>query len=306
MSDLDAFSRSADPIQLFKLNQQLFDFREDLFRQMVDERLLDTEANRRGVSVAELLKGELPEPTVSDGAIEEAFAALAPQQTNGVTLSQARPVIERFLKGQAIAAARQRFIDTLRAEAKARGNSLVSALVPPRLDVPVFASDFKRGSGPIEVVEFGDFQCEFCAELQPVLSELASRYHKSVTLVWKDNPLPNHPMAVELAVAVRCAGEQGQFWKFSDAMFNDQGRLSSSRIQDRVRELGLDTRAFRICQESDSTRSAVEKTRRQAGEAGLKMTPVVFVNGRMIPGAAKREVYVRIIEDEIGRASRTE
>src|SRR3712207_1727931 len=54
LSDLDAYSRRADPKALFHLNQQLFDFREQMLEGLVGERLLAQAAERQGLAVEEL------------------------------------------------------------------------------------------------------------------------------------------------------------------------------------------------------------------------------------------------------------
>ena len=46
---------------------------------------------------------------------------------------------------------------------------------------------------PVQIVEFGDFQCPFCRTFHNSVSELMSEFPDEVSLVYHHFPLPQHP-----------------------------------------------------------------------------------------------------------------
>ena len=63
----------------------------------------------------------------------------------------------------------------------------------------------------------------------------------------RDLPLPMHPLAVPAAVAARCAGEQGKYWEYREALFARRRRLPARRpYDDLARRFGLDRDALRV------------------------------------------------------------
>ena len=71
----------------------------------------------------------------------------------------------------------------------------------------------------VTIIEFSDFECGFCRDVQPVLKQILGSYGKHVRLVFKHLPLEGHRNAVPAARAAYCAGEQDRFWQFHDALF---------------------------------------------------------------------------------------
>lgn len=84
--------------------------------------------------------------------------------------------------------------------------------------------------------------------------------------------------------AVECAGEQGYWWAMHDYILENQAKgVSTKLMKDYARELGLDTKAFDQCIDSDKY-VQVAKDERAAGEKlGVAGTPTFFLNGRPLP-----------------------
>jgi protein-disulfide isomerase len=165
---------------------------------------------------------------------------------------------------------------------------------PPNIpDRPIsIAGVTTRGSpeAPVVVVMFSDFQCPYCGQLaRDVLPVLLERYvdRGIAMLAFVHMPLPNHPRAVDAAVAVECAGEQGQFWPMHDALFARGETLAPESIQARAEFLGLDQRAFERCA-GGGVRSRVQEQIQLATSLGVAATPTLFV------GLAQPDSTVRV------------
>ena len=81
----------------------------------------------------------------------------------------------------------------------------------------------------ITFVEFSDFQCPFCNRVYPTINQLMKDYDGKVQLVFKHFPLISiHPHAQKAAEAAECAKDQGKFWEFHDALFENQQDWSNT------------------------------------------------------------------------------
>src|SRR3972149_11399237 len=88
---------------------------------------------------------------------------------------------------------------------------------------------------PVEIIEFSDYQCPFCARVEPTLEQIKTTYGDKVTIVYRDFPLTSiHPMAQKSAEATECVREKGgdeAFWKYHDTLFANQQTLSNDNLK---------------------------------------------------------------------------
>jgi protein-disulfide isomerase len=156
----------------------------------------------------------------------------------------------------------------------------------------------------VTVVEYSDFQCPYCQQLQPSLRALASSYPQ-VRFVFKDFPLvKNHPWAMTAAIAARCAYQQksGAFWKFHDAIFDNQNAITPENVRQKMLEFaaaaGLNTSAVRTCMASPQAAWAVEANVQEGHALKVSSTPTMFVNGRRMNDAS-RALLLQYIQYEL-------
>ncbi len=114
----------------------------------------------------------------------------------------------------------------------------------------------------VRITEFSDFQCEYCAQLQPALRRLLRDHGSDVAIVFKHFPLEMiHPNAFGAALASECAAEQGAFQRFHDYLFEHReliGRYEWLRFaQDAVCQMksGLSNACLNV-----GTRTAYSRT----------------------------------------------
>lgn len=136
----------------------------------------------------------------------------------------------------------------------------------------------------VTLVEYSDFQCPACASFQPVVAELLAQYGNQIRFEYKHFPLPIHNYAQQAAVAAEAASQQGKFFEFHDALFENQKEWSSSATPQTffvtyANELGLDVEKFKMQQNSSVLRDAVRADLADARELGLTGTPTFFLNG---------------------------
>jgi protein-disulfide isomerase len=176
-------------------------------------------------------------------------------------------------------------------------------LDPPRYTVPTTKDDPVRGNpaAPITIVEFSDYQCPFCARVNPTLAKIRETYGDRVKIVFKDYPLPNHPQAPKAAEAARCAGEQSKYWEMHDAMFANQRALEVPSLKQTARAIGLDGTAFDQCLDSGKWQATIRAGSELGEQMGVNSTPSLYVNGRALIGAMPFENFKQIIDEELSR-----
>jgi protein-disulfide isomerase len=183
------------------------------------------------------------------------------------------------------------------------GGAVKVMLDPPRYTVPTVASDPVRGNAAakVTIIEFSDYQCPFCARVNPTLDMVRTFYGDKVKIVFKDYPLPNHAEAPKAAEAARCAGEQNKYWEMHDAMFANQRSLQLPVLKQSARAIGLDGTAFDACLDSGKHAAAVQAGIELGNKVGVNSTPSLYINGRPLIGAQPFEVFKQVIDEELAR-----
>jgi len=208
-----------------------------------------------------------------------------------------RPEIQAFIEQQRPTQALHQFMAELRRAA----TDVIISLEPPREQVEILPDDPSRGpdDAPIVLVEFSDFQCPYCQRATATIAELVEQYGDQIRFVYKDYPLPSHPEAFKAAEAGNCANEQGMFWELHDMMFESQDALDVTSLKSYATELGLDETAFAACLDGGRYTQQVEGDLAIGRDYGVSSTPTVFINGRVVMGAAPFETFDEIIKEEL-------
>lgn len=157
----------------------------------------------------------------------------------------------------------------------------------PMLRVPVSPRDHIRGGSQARVtlVEYGDYQCPFCAAANPVVHQLEAGIGPALRIVFRHFPLTEvHPFARTAAEAAEYAGEHGQFWEMHDAIFANQSRLSVTLLFAMAGTLNLSQIGLR---DSLARRAHADKIAADfigGVRSGVNGTPCFFINGRRHEG----------------------
>lgn len=152
--------------------------------------------------------------------------------------------------------------------------------------VQIKEGDHVRGrpDADVVIIEYGDFQCPYCARAHPTLAGLQQQYGERVTLVYRHLPLDMHPYAEAAAEAAEAAGSQGRFWDMHDTLFDNQAQMAPAQLPLLAQQLGLDAARF---DEDLSRRNYRERIQHQAAEGkalGASGTPSFFINGQRYHG----------------------
>jgi protein-disulfide isomerase len=300
LKEVDEQWQAMEPAERARVTQLLYQHRRNALEQIVGDLLLDDAAKAAKLSKEQYIEQEAGKRTkpVTEADIQQ-FYEENKERAQGRTLEQLRQPIEQFLADQRKQQARAQLIDDL----KTRNGTVKMLLDPPRANVEIAATDPVKGpaTAPVTIVEFSDFQCPFCARVNPTLDQVRKTYGDKVRIVFKDFPLPNHPEAPKAAEAAHCAGEQGKYWELHDRMFANQGALQVPAIKQHAAAIGLDTNAFNQCLDSGKHASRVAANMKSGEALGVGSTPTMYVNGRPVVGAQPFEYFKAVIDEELAR-----
>src|SRR3954468_10032442 len=163
--------------------------------------------------------------------------------------------------------------------------------VEPLTDLYVDADperDHVRGpeEAPVTLVEYGDFECPFCGQAEPVVRELL-RDFGDVRYVWRHLPLNDvHPHAQLAAEASEAAAAQGAFWEMYDLLLDHQDALKVDDLLRYAEQLALDADRFAADLHGREGAARVASDVDSADLSGVSGTPTFFVNGRRHYGAS--------------------
>ena len=172
----------------------------------------------------------------------------------------------------------------------------------------------RGGPNPaIDIVEFSDLECPHCKKAQPILEKLAADFPQ-VRFIFQQFPLPAslHPWAMKAAQYADCAGQinKDAFWKYVDAIFENQGGIALATADDKLKELaivnGLDAMKVSACADSPQTAARIKKSMDLGASLEVNETPTVFMNGRRVRGIADipYEKLKELVQFEIDHAGK--
>lgn len=284
--------------RIYPLQQQLYAIRKAALDNLVTTKILESEADARGIAIEELRRQlTLGEIKVTRAQVEEAytqnasfFASMSPDE--------ARERLRLDLETQARMKHYRAGLEALRKK------WVVNLNLPPSsfaLQLDDGLSPAKGSSKPlVTIVEFSDFECPFCSAVQNTLKQIVETYGRDVRLVFKHLPSEGHRNSLPAARAAYCANEQDRFWQFHDALFASK-QLSPSVFTQIATDLGLGLPKFQACLSSEQSRAAVIKDIETARLLRIDSTPSFIVNGKLIQGALSFADFQKIIEQELSQ-----
>jgi len=172
-----------------------------------------------------------------------------------------------------------------------RNDSVIPSKGNPTLVRPVGTSDhiFGNPAAPVMIVEYTDFDCEFCEIFHETLKQIVANEGASGKVAWvlREFPLTEiHPNAFSHARAAECAAQvagNDAFWKFADELFVNQP-IDTSKYGVFASSAGISGNAFASCfSNASSTLDArIFADRQNALDMGSEGTPfsIMLVSGK--------------------------
>ena len=165
-------------------------------------------------------------------------------------------------------------------------------------------------SAPVEVTEYGDFQCPQCANFDQVqLPDIKVRLIDAgkARLRYRDFPLDGvHSHTRVASHAAACADDQQHFWDVKEAMFRRQNDWAFSAnpmpvFTDIVKAAGLNVDAWNVCMKSAKFAGRIQASANEGAALGVNSTPSFLIGGRIYANMASDQM-VKLVDSIIAAA----
>ena len=265
--------------------------------RLVEEKLLDLEAAKRGIAKEQLIAQEIRQK-VADPTDEE-IDILYEMNRDRINRPKEAMMdqLRQFLRDRSEKRIREEFLEQLEKEHK-----VVREIEPFRFDVK---ADGHPSLGPqsalVTLILFSDFQCPYCRGFGHTLREIVNYYGDKVRLVFRQFPLKSHANAERAAEASLCANDQKRFWEMHDRLFENQEELTEENILTQARQLELDMEKFKACLTGSKHKADVRADVRAGATAGIDSTPTLFINGLYMSGGQPYDVIAAVIDHELAK-----
>ena len=164
-------------------------------------------------------------------------------------------------------------------------------------------------NAPVQLEEFGDFQCPPCGMFHPILEQMHEEFGDKLRITFREFPLvPAHQHAVTAASSAEAAGLQGKFWEMHDLLYEHQAdwkdKLDVRPIfEEYAKQIGLDLERWKRDAGSEQVAQRIFLDGKRGHSMGVKGTPTVFINGREVPFESLPPEKLRvIIQNELAAA----
>lgn len=157
-----------------------------------------------------------------------------------------------------------------------------------RLRPPVTERDHVRGDldAPVGLVEFGDFECPFCAKAFGIVKAIEETLGERLCVAFRNFPIVgSHPHALVAAEAAEAAGAQGRFWEMHDMLYQHQDALELPDLEEYAGLIGLDVRRFVRDLRGNRFIEKIQADLHSGAISGVNGTPTFFVNGQRHDGS---------------------
>ncbi len=184
----------------------------------------------------------------------------------------------------------------LAAAALLNGGNKKPVVVSPEILVKNDSHIFGLADAKITLVEFSDFECPACKNVQPVVKEILQKYNGQIRFVYLQYPLPNHQFAQIAAQAAEAAALQNKFWEMHDLLFAKSPDLSREKLFEYAQSLNLDMGKFGKDFDSDVVKQKIAADKSDGDKIPLAATPTFFINGTKLKGILSLDNFRQILE----------
>jgi protein-disulfide isomerase len=283
------------PGGLFQARNNFYDAERKAVDEFVNDYLLQREAQKENITVAQLLERHVNSAGFKAPS-EETLRVYYEGVDTTEPFENVRDKIIEAIRTRRLARAKSAYLQSLRGSAK-----VVFKLDPPRAPISLKDTPVRgKPDAPVMLVEFADYECPYCQQIQPVVEKLIADYSGRVAFAFKDFPLPMHTHAQQAAEAARCAGTQGKYWEFHDQLFANH-QYDTVKLKEIAKGLRLDDKTFNNCLDSGQQAEAVKEHFAESQVLGLPGTPAFFVNGRLINpnGNVSYDTLRQLVDEEL-------
>lgn len=166
----------------------------------------------------------------------------------------------------------------------------------------VSSADHIQGlsDAPLEMVEYGDYQCPHCGHAYPIIKKVQEELGDKLKFVFRNFPLSEvHPNAFAAAVAAEAAALQNKFWEMHDILFENQRALDEVSLFGYAKKIGLDLQKFKDDIQDQELSGKVDNDFESGVRSGVNGTPSFFIKGKKYNGNWETEPFIKYLKSQL-------
>lgn len=171
--------------------------------------------------------------------------------------------------------------------------------IEPKNSVPSIGNPQAK----VRIIEFIDYACPFCHQVEPVVQRYISKHPQDVFLLLRDLPITDlHPGAKFTAIAAQCIWKQGdakRFWRYHSLLFANQENQEKAALRTYAQTVGANMKQFDVCVTSKQPEAEIDRSIDDAVALGLAGTPSFFFNGVRVQGAMDDETFELLVQEAV-------
>jgi protein-disulfide isomerase len=175
------------------------------------------------------------------------------------------------------------------------------------VDTNVLYSNIQNQTGdqnrPVQIVEFGDFQCPSCKGSFPITEQLLADRGGQINFIFRHFPLPQHANAMIAAQAAQAAANQGKFWDMYKLLYQNQDEWANlgsdkalEKFQNYASQLELNVDQFILDSDSQEVKDIISKDLSDAHALGVDATPTFYINAVKLESAPTYDNFISTID----------
>src|SRR3989440_8812064 len=137
--------------------------------------------------------------------------------------------------------------------------------------------------GDVSVVEFFDYRCPYCKQVEPSLEALLGE-DRQLRLVYKEFPVLG-PESVTASKAALAARKQGKYDAFHRAMMTLKGQINDTAVYKTAESVGVDVDRLKRDMAAPEIARALKANTELADALDIRGTPGFIVGNEIVPGA---------------------
>lgn len=146
-------------------------------------------------------------------------------------------------------------------------------------------------NGNVTVVEFFDYNCQYCRRAAPQLLKLIES-DKNVRVVLKEFPILNDGSSFAAKAAI-ASMKQSRYWELHRALIEANGPIDDKRTLEIAKTVGIDAERLAEDMKSEDVDKIIRKNHELAQKLGINGTPAFIIGDKLIPGAVSAEELAR-------------
>lgn len=150
-------------------------------------------------------------------------------------------------------------------------------------------------NGDVTIVEFFDYRCPYCKEVEPSLEALI-RQDPKLRIVYKEFPVlgPASVFATRMALAAR---EQGKYAAFHAAMMATKGEIDDGVVLKVAKSVGVDLEQAKAAMNAPAIDALIKRNYALADALDIQGTPAFIIGNTLVPGATDIDKLRQLVAD---------